>query len=103
VLSGQADARAEGVVVQVRLVNQGSDAIDVRLDGELQGQSAREELADPLPQGAEAELRLEFPEPLERPGLHAVTLRISSRPAGSVESDPRLFQLSYMAFPIAAA
>lgn len=102
VLGGRADARAEGLEIGVRLVNHGSDARDVSLTGELGGAEARRDLGRPMPGGAEVEVLLDFPPRLERPGLHAVLLRIASRPADAGESDPLLHQLSYLGFPLGA-
>jgi hypothetical protein len=103
VLTGRAEAGPERLEIAVRLVNHGSDAIDVNLSGELQGVASRRDLGDPVPGGHEAEVRLDFPSRLERPGLHAVLLRIASRPAGSAENDPMRYQLSYLGFPLGAS
>jgi len=87
----------------VQLVNRGSDARELQLTGELQGAVSRTDRAEPVPGGAELELGLEFPPHLDRPGFHAVLLRIASRAAGAGDGDPLLHQLSYLGFALGAS
>lgn len=103
VLGGRADAGPGRLEIGVRLANRGTGARDVHVTGELEGHEASRLLEGTFPGGGEREVRLDFPSRLDRPGLHAVVLRIASRPEDGDAGEPLLHQLSYLGFPLGAS